>query len=94
MKIVEMTIEEAIEVLKESKGKVVMVAIQDLEHEKDVVTFSPRLKTDCEVMIKNSESIASICDDFIRQLKVYTEKQLDIANIQPRGYEKTILLKM
>lgn len=92
MRYVEMTAEEAIEVLKKSKGKKVLVAIQDLKTEKPV-SFYPRLKSDCLLMIKEAETISSACDDFVRQLRLFSEKQRDLMNIVPEGLQRTILLK-
>ena len=93
MKIIEMTTEEAINVLKESKGKVVMVAMQDLEHEEDMGSFFPHLKSECENIIGEAKTIVLSTDHFIRQLDLFTEKQLDLRNIQAIGYRKIILMK-
>lgn len=92
MRYVEMSTEEAIDMLRKSKGGKVLVAIQDLKKEEPVL-FYPKTKTDCLVMIKEAETIASVCDDFVRQLKLFTEKQKDLFNIIPEGLQKTILLK-
>ena len=88
-----MTTEEAIEVLKESKGKVVMVAMQDLEREEDMGAYYPHLKFDCEKIIGEAKTVVLSTDDFIRQLDLFTEKQLDLRNIQAIGYRKIILMK-
>lgn len=88
--IIEMTTEEAIEVLKESKGKRVLVAIKDLENDEDAV-FYQKLKTDCEIMIKEAKTISSMCDDFVKNVNLFTEKQKDLA--KPHGMQKTILLR-
>lgn len=92
MKYMEMTVDEAIEELQKSKGKRVMVAIQDLEHDEPTLFF-PRLKAECETMIYNAETIASACDEFVKQLRLYTEKQKNIVNIRNVGYQQIILLK-
>lgn len=92
MKYVEMTVDEAIEVLQRSKGKRVMVAIRDLENDEPAL-FCPRLKTECETMLYKAETIASACDEFVKQLRLYTEKQKDIVNIRHLGYQQIILLK-
>lgn len=91
MKYVEMTTDEAIDVLRKSKGKKVLVAIQDLESEEDVI-FCQKLKSDCEAMIRDAETISSICDDFVKKLDVFTVKQ-NLMNIQPYGLQKTILIR-
>lgn len=88
----EMTKEEAIKMLKKAKGKTVLVAIQDLEHNK----FGPfRLnhKTECESMITEAKTIFSNHDDFVKMLNLFTEQQKDLMNITPHGFRKIILLK-
>lgn len=92
MKYVEMTTDEAIEVLKQSKGKKVLVAIQDLEKDESPM-FCPRLKTDCVSLFENVETTISVCDDFVKQLRLFTEQQRDIMNIKPHGMQKTILIR-
>ncbi|MDE7309850.1 MAG: hypothetical protein K2N61_14545 [Lachnospiraceae bacterium] len=62
MRYVEMSTDEAIEVLKKSKGKKVLVAVQDLEKAEDVL-FYPRLKMDCMDMVKEAGTILSAYDD-------------------------------
>ena len=91
MKYVEMTTDEAIEVLKKSKGKKVLVAIQDLEKDESPM-FCPRLKADCVSLFENAETTISVCDDFVKQLRLFTEQQRDIMNIEPHGIQKTILI--
>lgn len=92
MRYVEMTTDEAIEVLKKSKGKKVLVAIQDLSNDEPAL-FYPKLKSDCMVMIQEAETISSACDDFVRQLRLFSEKQRDLMDIIPEGLQKTILLR-
>ena len=92
MNYVEMTVEEAIEVLRKSKGKKVLVAIKDLERDEDAI-FYQKLKSDCEAMIQEAKTVSSACDDLVKQLDIFTEKQLDLFNLKPHGFQKTILLK-
>lgn len=92
MRYVEMTTEEAIEVLKKSKGKKVLVTIQDLSNDEPTL-FYPKLKSDCMMMIKEAETISSACDDFVKQLRLFSEKQKDLMNIMPVGLQRTILLR-
>lgn len=92
MNYIEMTTEEAIEFLKKSKGKKVLVATQDLESDEPAL-FCPYLKQDCFNMINEAETVASLCDDFVKQLRIFTEKQKDLRNIRMVGMQKTILLK-
>lgn len=91
MNYVEMTTEEAIELLKKSKGKKVLVAIKDLENDDDAV-FYQKFKSDCESMIKEAQTVASACDDFVKQLDLFTAKQKNLFELTPHGCKKTILL--
>lgn len=92
MRYVEMTTDEAIEMLQKAKGQKVLVAIQDLKAEEPAL-FYPQAKSDCLLMIKEAETISSACDDFVRQLRLFSEKQRDLMNIVPEGLQRTILLK-
>lgn len=92
MNYIEMTTDEAIEFLRQSKDKKVLVAIQDLESDEPAF-FYQRLKVECESMIFEAKTISSICDDFVKKLDVFTEKQKDLMNIEPHGLQKTILLR-
>ena len=88
---IELTTEEAIEMLKKSKGKKVMIAVCDLEKE-NVEKFFVRLKTECVELINTAETIASLYDDYIKQLHLFSEKQ-NLQNIEKRGKQNIILLK-
>ena len=90
MRYVEMTIEEAV---KYCKGKKVLVAEQDLEKNRDeVVGFERKTFQECKDIIEQSETIAKMCDDFLNQLRVFSEKQ-DVMNIRPVGRMSTILVQ-
>lgn len=94
MQYIEMTTEEAIEVLKKSKGKRVLVAVQDLKNEnEEPALFYPQTKSDCLLMIEEAKTIASACDNFVKQLSLFSEKQRDFMNVIPKGQRRTILLK-
>lgn len=88
----EETIDGAIELLRKSKGKKVMIVIQNLEEEDVNLAFVTKYKNECQKIIENAATVAISGDDFLRQLSVFTEKQRDLKHIQPRGYLKTILL--
>lgn len=92
MNYLEVTTEKAIEMLKESKGKRVLVATKNLEGGEDEVVFCAWLKSECEVMINEAKTISAMCDDFVKKLDLYTEQQKDLYNIQQIGYQQTILL--
>lgn len=92
MQYIEMTIEEALKYNRGNKSKTVLVAIQDLESE-EMPEFVKKSKHECENIIMKAESIARVYDDFVNQLRVFTERQPDIRNIIPMGKLSTILLK-
>ena len=93
MNYLEVTTEEAIEMLKKSNGKRVLVATKNLESGEDEVVFCAWLKSECEGMIQEAKTISTMCDDFVNKLDLYTEQQKDLYNIQPIGFQQTILLK-
>lgn len=91
MQYVEMTIEEAMK--RCNKNTKVLVAIQNLEENDDIdVVFIPKRRENYGEIFEDVKTVASICDDFINQLRLFTEKQ-DIYNIKPKGLQKTVLLK-
>lgn len=90
MQYVEMTIEEAMKCC--NRNKKVLVAIQDLEDENVDVVFVKKRRSEYQSMFEDVKTVASICDDFVKQLRLFTEKQ-NIPNIEPHGIQKTILLK-
>ena len=90
MRYVEMTIEEAMK--RCNKNKKVLVAIQDLEDENVDVVFVQKERSEYQSMFEDVKTVASACDDFVKQLRLFTEKQ-NILNIEPRGRQKIILMK-
>lgn len=90
MKYVEMTIEEAVK--RCNKNKKVLVAIQDLEDDNTDIIFVQKCKEEYQSMFDDVQTVASACDDFVKQLRLFTERQ-NIYNIQPKGLQKIILLK-
>ena len=42
-------------------------------------------------MFEEVKTVASACDDFVKQLRLFTEKQ-NIYSIEPHGLQKIILL--
>lgn len=90
MKLVEMTVEEAMKVC--GKQAKVLVAVQDLEEENSNVQFVQKRKEECGQLFSDVETVASICDDFVKQLRCFTHKQ-DIKNIRPVGIQKIVLLR-
>lgn len=90
MRYVEMTVEEAMKIC--NKNDKVLVAVQDLEDDNCNVTFVKKRKNDYGSLFEDVKTVASACDDFVKQLRLFTEKQ-NIYNIEPRGFQKIILLK-
>ena len=88
---VEMTIEEAMK--KCNKNTKVLIAIQDLEKEDDEIVFVQKKKREYGSIFEDAKTVLSMCDDFIKELNVFTEKQPDIYNIRPHGLQKIVLLK-
>ena len=89
---VEMSIEEASKLFKGKNGTV-LVAVKDLENDDEIVSFIKKTKAECEEVVKNAATITQACDDFMRQLNLYSYRQPDIMNIIPKGKMKTILLQ-
>ena len=90
MRYVEMTIEEAMK--RCNKNKKVLVAIQDLEDDSVDAVFIQKERSEYQSMFEDVKTVASACDDFVKQLRLFTEKQ-NIFNIEPKGIQKIILLK-
>ena len=90
MKYVEISIEEAMKRCK--KNAKVLVAVQDLEDDNVDVVFIQKGRNEYQSMFEDVKTVASACDDFVKQLRLFTEKQ-NIYNIEPRGIQKIILLK-
>lgn len=91
MKLVEMTVDEAKKILG-GQAKV-LVAVQNLEDENDTnIQFAQKRREEYEQLFSDVETVASMCDDFVKQLRCFTAKQ-DLKNIRPIGVQKIVLLK-
>ena len=90
MRYVEMTIEEAMK--RCNKNKKVLVAVQDLEDDNIDTVFVQKGRSEYQSMFEDVKTVASACDDFVKQLRLFTEKQ-NIYIIEPIGIQKIILLK-
>ena len=89
MQYVEMRIEDALKL--KGKNGTVLVAVQDLEKENDVLDFVKNTRSEYEAIIKNAATIIQGCDDFMKQLNVFSHKQPDVMNIIPIGKMRVIL---
>lgn len=90
MQYVEVTIEEAMEMC--DKNTKVLVAIQNLKDTDVDIVFVPKKKDEYAGVFEDIKTAASLKDDFVQQLKLFTEKQ-DIRNIRAKGLQKIVLLK-
>lgn len=90
VEMVEMPIEEAIKKCK--KNTKILVATQDLEDNDTDIIFVQRRGNEYKEVFENVKTVASMCDEFVNQLKLFTEKQ-DIRNIRPYGIQRTVLLR-
>ena len=92
MKYIEMTTDEAIKLLRQSKTKTVIVSVNDLE-KNEVSSFTQTQKDECENIILQARKISSICDEFMKQLNCFTDKQNNFPLIEPKGKQHIILFK-
>lgn len=90
MKYIKMTAKDAIKCLGENT--VVLVSVQDLEKNEECIPFVKKSSAECVQMINEAKTVAKACDDFAAQLRVFSENQVDLVNILPKGKMKTILL--
>ena len=89
MNYIEMSIDDAVKVLGETG--MVLIAIQDLEHKKEALSFVKKAKSECKELLTNAKTIIKQCDDFVREMDLFTTKQDDIFHIKPEGKEIIIL---
>lgn len=89
VKYVEMSVEEAIKLGK----KTVLVAVQDLENEKDdVQKFQKKTKEEYIQIVHNAETIVRYYGEIASPIRAFTYKQPDIFNLLHKGKVHTILL--
>ena len=87
---VEVPIEEAMKRCK--KNAKVLVAEQDLENDDCEIIFISKGNKDYGELFKDVQTAASLSDDLVKQLSLFTERQ-DILNIRPKGIQKIVLMK-
>lgn len=90
MQYIEMTIEEAIKKCK--KNAKILVATQDLADENIDVIFVQKRGSDYKEVFEDVKTVASLSDDLVKQLNLFTEKQ-DIMNIRPYGIRRIVILR-
>lgn len=86
----EMTIEEAMKVC--DKKTKVLVAIQNLEEQDADIVFIQKKRSEYKAIFSDVKTVASLHDDFVKQLRCFTEKQ-DIMDIKPIGVLKIVLIE-
>lgn len=90
MQYIEMTVEEAMKRCK--KNAKILVATQDLADTNAEIIFVQKKGSDCEAVFEDVKTVASLSDDIVRRLNLFTEKQ-DIMNIRPYGLQRIIILR-
>lgn len=90
MRYVEVSIEEAM--IRCRKNAKVLVAEQDLEQEDCNIFFVKKEKKDYAELFKDVKTAASLSDELIEQLRLFTEHQ-EIPNIKPVGVQKIVLIR-
>ena len=90
MTYVEISIEDAMKICKRNTR--VLVAEQDLEKDDCNIIFVPKEVNEYDTIFNNIKTVLKLTDDFIKQLRLYTEEQ-DINNVKPIGIQKIILIK-
>ena len=56
------------------------------------IVFIQKGRNEYQTIFEDVKTVASACDDFVKQLRLFTEKQ-NIYNVEPKGVQKIILLK-
>lgn len=87
MEYVVMSLEEAKKVAK--KDAIVLVSKQDLEKKDYNIGFKKKKFGECHNILEEAATIAKVCDDFAKQLKVFSDIQVDV----PKGDLYTILFR-
>ena len=90
MEYVVMSLEEAKKIAK--KDAIVLVAKQDLENTDCNIGFNSKKFGECINILEEGSTIAKVCDDFVNQLRVFSEYQKDVINYEPRGSLNIILV--
>ena len=85
MEYIELTIEDALKLFRGDNSKTVLVAVKDLENEKDTLQrFEHITEYRCGGIIKKSKTICHSKDDVISHLLLFSDKQ-NLWDIKPIG---------
>lgn len=91
MKYIKMSIEDAKKYAREDA--IILLAIDQLEKSDCNIRFVKKTFGDCIDLIEKAETIAKVYDEFINQLRVFSKKQIDVLDYEPRGELSTILFE-
>lgn len=91
MQYVEMSVEEAMKKCK--KNARILVAVQDLTDTNADIIFVQKKGSDYKELFEDVKTVASLTDDFVEQLKLFTEQQKDIMNIRPYGMQRIVIMR-
>lgn len=90
MRYIEMSLDEAIKKCKKSTR--ILVAEHDLNEQNVDIVFVQRKGQDCDDVFEDIKTVASISDNLVKQMDLFTEKQ-DIRNIRPFGTKRIVILR-
>lgn len=90
MRYLKMSIKDAMTLCGEHTE--VLVAIENLESGDCNEMFQKVYKEEYNKLFSDVKTVASMCDDIMKQLQCFTVKQ-DIYNIKPNGLKKVIILR-
>ena len=91
MEYVIMTMEEAKKVVNDDT--IVLVSVLDLEKKDFNADFKRKKFCECHNILQESKTIARIPGDFMDQLRIFSEKQIDIIDYMPVGKLSTVLFR-
>lgn len=90
MEYVIMSLEEAKKVAK--KDAVVLVCKQDLEKDDCNTGFTKARFCECSNILEEAATVAKVCDNFMNQLRVFSEVQTNVIDYERKGILNTILI--
>lgn len=91
MKLVEMSIEDAMRIC--GKNAKVLVAVQNLEQEEQEISFEQKRRDEYEKLFSDVKTVVSSVGDLVKRLDCFTEKQDIIRGIRPVGLQKIVLVE-
>ncbi len=89
MQYIMMTMEEAKRLVKDDA--IVLVSVQDLKSNDCNLNFLRKRFRECHNIIDEAKTIAKVHGDLVDQLKIFSEKQRDVLDYEPRGKLSTVL---